>query len=179
MVGHKRMTAHGNNQGNNGHGDFERRDITVAGVIYFLVGLIVFCLICHFIVTGLYDHLDKQSQAQQTPISPLSTSTGKDTRHLPPAFKTDAEGTDYEKYLEASFPAPQLEIDERNQLNNVRLNEEDTLATYGYVDKSAGVVRIPIERAMDLIVQRGLPTRAQGAASGANAAAENSQEKKK
>ena len=54
-----------------------------------------------------------------------------------------------------------MEIDERTQLNKVRLYEENTLNTYDYVDKDAGTVRIPIDRAMDLLVQRGLPTRAQ------------------
>lgn len=156
------MTTDGKNPANHAHGDFERRDISAAGVVYFLVGLAVFCLICHFIVTGLYDFLDKQSKTQQTPISPLVTSTAQDTRHLPQDLKTDAESTDYEKYLKKSFPTPQLETDERNQLDKIRLNEENTLATYDYVDKSAGTVRIPIERAMELIVQRGLPTRPQG-----------------
>ena len=35
--------------------------------------------------------------------------------------------------------------------------EQTELNTYGWVDKSAGVVRIPIERAMQLLVERGLP----------------------
>jgi hypothetical protein len=151
------------NATNHGHGDYERRDIGIGGVVYFLLGLAVFGIISHFIVTALYHYLDKQSQEQQTPISPLVTSTVKDTRHLPAEYKTDAEGTDYEKYLKKSFPTPQLEVDERNQLDKIRINEEDTLSTYDYVDKNAGTVRIPIGRAMDLIAQRGLPTRAQGA----------------
>lgn len=172
------MTTHGTDSTNHGHGDFERRDISAAGVVYFLVGLAVFCLICHFIVTGLYDFLDKQSRAQQTPISPLVTSKVQDTRHLPPDLKTDAESADYEKYLKKSFPTPQLETDERNQLDKIRLNEEDTLATYDYVDKSAGTVRIPIERAMELIAQRGLPTRAQSGSAAQATPAGSAQSKK-
>jgi len=39
--------------------------------------------------------------------------------------------------------------------------EEKALYTYGWVDEKAGTVHIPIERAMDLLVQRGLPVRAQ------------------
>jgi len=38
------------------------------------------------------------------------------------------------------------------------LKEEQTLNTYGWVDQKAGVVRIPIERAMQLIAERGLST---------------------
>jgi len=38
----------------------------------------------------------------------------------------------------------------------------DVLYSYGWVDEKAGTVHIPIERAMDLIVQRGLPVRGSG-----------------
>ena len=145
----------------NGHTDFERRDITVAGVIYFMVGLAVSAVVIHFIVAGMYKYLENRSEAQQRSISPLVTNPVRDTRTLPPEFKTDSEGTDYQKYLQKNFPEPQLEIDERTELNKVRLYEEDRLSTYDYVDKDAGTVRIPIDRAMDLLVQRGLPTREQ------------------
>ena len=147
----------------NGHGDYERRDITVGGVVYFMVGLAVAAMLIHFIVAGMYKYLENRSEAQQRSVSPLVTNPVRDTRTLPPEFKTDSEGTDYQKYLEKSFPAPQLEIDERTELNKVRLSEENTLSTYDYIDKDAGTVRIPIDRAMDLLVQRGLPVRTQPA----------------
>ncbi len=42
------------------------------------------------------------------------------------------------------------------------LSEEDArLHTYGWLDQNAGVVHIPIERAIDALLQRGLPTRLQ------------------
>ena len=41
------------------------------------------------------------------------------------------------------------------------MQEEQTLHSYGWVDQPAGVVRIPIDRAMELLAQRGLPTRPQ------------------
>jgi len=144
-----------------GHGDYERRDIGVSGVVYFIIGLAVALVIASFVVDGLYKYLEHRSDDEQPGVSPLSTSTAKDTRRLPEEYKTDAEGKDYEKYLDKNFPSPQLETDERSELNKIRLGEENTLSTYDYVDKNAGTVRIPIDRAMDLIVQRGLPTRQQ------------------
>jgi hypothetical protein len=138
-----------------GHGDFERRDINSNDVIWFLVALAVAGVLITFVVSGFYHYLQAHSEAEQAPVSPLVTNVPKDTRHLP---------TDYKDYLKQNFPSPQLEIDERTQLNQIRLDEEQTLATYGWVDQKDGVVRIPIERAMDLIVQRGLPTRAQESA---------------
>ena len=146
----------------NGHGSFERRDIGVAGVLYFLLGLAFAGLIVHFIVTGLFHELEKRAESQQAPVSPLVTNTPKDTRHLPPEYNGK-----YDEYLKKNFPAPQLEINERNQLNDIRQREDQTLATYDWVDQNAGTVRIPIDRAMDLIVERGLPLRSQPAAASA------------
>jgi hypothetical protein len=50
-----------------------------------------------------------------------------------------------------------LETNERVEINDFRLKEEQTLNSYGWVDQQAGVVRIPIEHAMQLLAQRGLP----------------------
>ena len=132
------------------NGGFERRDIGSGGVLWFLVGLAAAGVIITFLMNGLFHYLEKRTETQQTPVSPLITNAAKDTRHL---------STNYRDYLKENFPSPQLEIDERTQLDQIRLKEEQTLATYGWVDQSAGTVRIPIERAMDLIAQRGLPTR--------------------
>lgn len=135
-----------------GHGDFERKDISVNGVVVFLIGLAAMVVVSYFVVDVFYHALERHFEAQQVPISPLVTNTQQDTRRIPPQY-----GDDYAKYLKESFPAPQLETDERTQLNEVILREEDTLSTYDYVDKNAGTVRIPIDRAMDLLAQRGLP----------------------
>ena len=143
------------------HGHFEHRDIGVRTVVYFLIGLAVALIVAYFVVDGFYGFLSHRFEVQQPTVSPLVANTATDTRKLPPDYKTDSESADYEKYLHKNFPEPQLETNERTELNNVRLREEETLATYDYIDKSAGIVRIPIDRAMELLVQRGLPVRAQ------------------
>jgi hypothetical protein len=161
------MTNQTHSAHSSGHGGYERTDISVALVVYFLIGLAVAVGITYFIVDGFYHFLDQRFNAKQTSVSPLVTNAPSDTRHLPEEFTTDSKGRDYEKYLEKNFPQPQLETDERTELNKIRLGEEDTLSTYDYIDKSAGTVRIPIDRAMELIVQRGLPVRSQGSATSA------------
>jgi hypothetical protein len=133
----------------NGNADYERRDIGVAGVVYFLVGILVALVFTYFIVDGLYHYLDKRSEAEQAPLNPLVTNAPADTRHIATDYPQDA------------FPNPRLETDECGQLNAIRLKEEQTLSTYDWLDKNAGTVRIPIDRAMDLIAQRGLPVRGQ------------------
>jgi hypothetical protein len=61
------------------------------------------------------------------------------------------------------FPAPNLEMDDghADQLR-LRAEQQAQLGSYGWVDRSKGVVRIPIGRAMDLLAQRGLPARTNG-----------------
>ena len=145
------MSMEPNHVNSAGNGDYEHSDIGVAAVLYFLAGLAVSMLLVYFVVDGLYHYLDKRAEADQAPVNPMVTNAPADTRRIP------------KDYPNGAFPDPKLEEDEHGQLNGIRLKEEQTLSTYDYVDKNAGTVRIPIERAMDLIAQRGLPTRAPGA----------------
>jgi hypothetical protein len=70
-------------------------------------------------------------------------------------------------YMDQRFKengAPMLETNERGQFRDFLLNQEGQLNSYGWVDEKAGVAHIPIEHAMELTVQRGLPVYAQGSA---------------
>ena len=151
----------------NGNGGYERSDIGVAGVLYFLLGLLVAGLFTFFLADGIYSYLDKRSEAEQAPVNPLVTNAPENTRLIP------------KDYPQTEFPNPRLETDERGQLNSIRLREEETLASYGYIDKNAGTIRIPIDRAMDLVAQRGLPVRAQSATGEAPAQPKPAPENKK
>ncbi|HEY0759734.1 MAG TPA: hypothetical protein VGD59_10810 [Acidisarcina sp.] len=56
------------------------------------------------------------------------------------------------------FPTPRLQTDDGNQdLADLHAREDLLLEHYSWVDHAGGKVRIPIERAMELIAQRGLP----------------------
>jgi len=132
-----------------GHGSFERQDLQASGILYFLLALVVMVLVCVFALVGVFDFLDRREKASQPPVNPLLTNIPADTRHIPSG------------YPQGAFPNPRLEEDERGQLDGITLEQEKTLYSYGWVDEKAGTVRIPIERAMDLIVQRGLPVRSQ------------------
>jgi hypothetical protein len=55
------------------------------------------------------------------------------------------------------FPEPRLQTAPQVDLATMRAREDAELNTYGWIDRQAGVVRLPIERAMDLVVQRRLP----------------------
>jgi hypothetical protein len=54
---------------------------------------------------------------------------------------------------------PRLQAQPANEIYQFRLQEEAALRSYGWIDRNAGTVRIPIADAMRLTVERGLPTR--------------------
>jgi hypothetical protein len=56
--------------------------------------------------------------------------------------------------------APRLQRFPVNELYDFRLHEQAVLDKYGWVNKEAGVVRMPIAEAMRVAVERGLPARA-------------------
>ena len=134
--------------GQNEEMDFEREDLGAKPILIFLLGLIIGCLLVALVLKGLYSYLDAYENRRQPVQSPLVQQTTADTRIV--------EKSDIKK-----FPQPRLETDETTEINNFRMQEEVTLNSYGWVDQQAGIVRIPIDRAMTLLAQRGLPTRPQ------------------
>jgi hypothetical protein len=54
---------------------------------------------------------------------------------------------------------PQLAVEPGRAMKALREQEQTRLKSYGWVDQENGIVHIPIERAMDMLVQKGLPAR--------------------
>ncbi|MGO8795766.1 MAG: hypothetical protein ACLQLC_13165 [Candidatus Sulfotelmatobacter sp.] len=143
----------------NGNGGYEHQDLGASGILYFLLILGVTTMICMAGLKGLYAYLDHREKADQIPVNPLVTQVPEDTRHVAPGYPATA------------FPSPRLERIEGDELNADLIQEQKTLYSYGWVDQNAGTVHIPIDRAMDLLVKRGLPVRPQVATN--EVAAEN------
>jgi hypothetical protein len=57
------------------------------------------------------------------------------------------------------FPEPRLQASPPLDLKELRARDRAELNSCGWVDKKSSVVRIPIEKAMEMILQKGLPTR--------------------
>jgi hypothetical protein len=56
-----------------------------------------------------------------------------------------------------SADAPRLEIQPTDNLRKFNRSEAQFLSSYDWVDRSHGIVRIPVEQAMQLLVEKGLP----------------------
>lgn len=141
-----RMSNH--HEPHNGQG-FEARDLGSRPVYGFLISLVVVGILIYYLIWGVFHGLDAWSRRHDPGVSPMVQAEA-DTRE-PDAPRTNQK-------LQHEFPTPRLEDDERTELAPIRYQEEQTLNSYGWVDQNAGVARIPIDRAMELVAQRGLPT---------------------
>ena len=153
--------------------DYEQQDLRSKTVLAFFAGLIVMLLVAYVVVAVVYKgfgHYDRSHQPEQNPLA-VDTSSGEQRQTVP----KQATG----EQIKRDFPEPRLEEDERLELQDVRGPKDEQLATYGWVDEKNGVVHIPIERAMELIAQRGLPVRPQGGAAVEQAKAVNMGRSKK
>lgn len=128
------------NSGTAPRGVIEPADVSATGVALFVAGLIVTLAICYSILSTIFAHFQKVGDARDQKI------LGAQAVH---SVRT---GRVY-------FPSPHEQFSPQLDLEAFRQEQERELNSYGWVDKRAGVVRIPIERAMDLVLQRGLPTR--------------------
>jgi hypothetical protein len=115
----------------------ETADVDVRSIVIFGVGLIVFCVGAFALLVGLFKYFDARETAQQGNPRP---GINVDVRRLP--------------------PEPRLQAAPISDLQEMRDAEENIIGGYGWVDRSQGVVRIPVDKAMDLLSQRGLPVRA-------------------
>lgn len=135
---------------------FEKEDLSALGVMYFMGGLAVVVVVIYFIVAGMYRYLDHYDRTHQPPANPMAADSNMDPQTMSRDQIRDK--------AEATFPKPVLEYSEQTQYIDDLKKQNDVLASYDFVDQKNGVVRIPIDRAMDILAQRGLPVLPQGAA---------------
>jgi len=107
-------------------------------VIAFLVSLGLATVMVLLVLWGMFSYF-RQLSARR---GPLPTTT---TYSLPPRV-----------------PPPKLQPDPVADYNVYYLSDQEKLNSYGWVDQKAGIARIPIDKAMDLVVERGLPWHAPG-----------------
>jgi hypothetical protein len=54
-------------------------------------------------------------------------------------------------------PEPRIEVAPAEQIQTLRAHEDHILTSYSWVDQKSGTVRVPIDRAIDMLAQKGLP----------------------
>src|SRR5213083_904954 len=140
---------HGSQGHGSANGGFEREDLGSKPIVAFVITVVVLGIFVYYAIWGMFRVLDVQLTKNEKASSPL-------VQVEPETRVTDSQAT--AKKIQQQFPEPRLEDNERTELNDIRYSEEERLNSAGWVDQNAGVAHIPIEQAMQMIAQRGLPT---------------------
>ena len=114
----------------------EESDVNVGAIIRSGIGLFAVALVVHVFLWWLLGVYERQNQRAQTQVFPMAAGQGD---RLP--------------------PAPRLQDKPQQELQELRAQQKALLEGYAWVNKETGVVRIPIEDAMKMVVERGLPSR--------------------
>ena len=119
----------------------EETDAEGGPLVRFAIFLTLITVVCGVLTAGFYKYLEGREQAEKAPRYPLTVGV---ERGVP--------------------PTPRLQTYPFDDVKGLRREEAKLLEHYQWVDKNAGTVRIPIERAIELLAAKGLPHRAQTAA---------------
>jgi hypothetical protein len=114
----------------------EESDVDIRAILGFGAALVVVAVVIHLLTYVLFRYLESREGRRVTPEYPLAAAQAN---RVP--------------------PEPRLQTDPREDLRELREKEDEMLGSYGWVDKNAGVVRIPIDEAIKLTLERGLPAR--------------------
>jgi hypothetical protein len=112
----------------------EQSDVSMRPIVIGTIGLVVLIAVAAGSMRVLFDYFLAREMRHSPAANPLAAAEGE---RLP--------------------PQPRLLPQPSEQLRALRAREDEMLSTYDWVDRDKRVVRIPIERAMELIAQRGLP----------------------
>jgi hypothetical protein len=113
---------------------YELSDLNPRFIAMFGIGLVVAVAVAVIVTSLFMRYRAFQHARQETPV---------------PRLAREREIT----------PEPRLQVDAPKELRQMRAAEDAALGSYGWVDKDAGVVKIPIDRAMEILAKKGLPAR--------------------
>jgi hypothetical protein len=115
-------------------GAYEKSDANPRGLVYFVLTMAAILAATCLSLIWLFKHYEKTENPGFVVAAPF---TGVEPVPPPPRIQSNP-AVDIQSYLES---------------------QQKLLNTYGWIDRGNGIVRLPIDRAMELLLQRGLPTR--------------------
>jgi len=114
--------------------DFERSDINIRWLVWGLVILLLLTVVAMLVTGGLQSAFETRRAALDPTPLPLF-----DLRPTPPAPRLQ--------------PNPIDRTTAADDIESLQAREDALLNSYEWVDREAGVVRIPIERAIELLAE--------------------------
>jgi hypothetical protein len=138
--------------------DYDRSDLSPKGIMGFLVGLLVAGIFVELVLWGMFHFLSRSPFFAKGNPSPMLSM-----KQPAPA---KVEGIDFENAPHLNpdtFPQPRLQTDDVVDMRTLLEQEHAKLyPKEAFVDQG-GTVHLPIDQAMKLIVERGLPVKPAGA----------------
>src|SRR5439155_19010411 len=122
-------TPHGTDSTSRHH---EASDVHLQLILMCGIALIMLTIVVLLVAYWLFDDFAARRAKLQLPPSPLAETRQRS-------------------------PEPRLQVAPAQDLQQMRAAEEAVLSSYGCGDQAAGFVRMPIDRALELILERGLP----------------------
>lgn len=122
---------------------YEERDVNIGAILRPALALVVVTVLTFVGMRWLSRHYEAVEAEHGVALSPLEAKE----RQQPP-------------------PEPRLQVSPPKDLVRMQAEEATALEGYGWVDAKAGVVRIPIERAIEVLAGKGLPARTSPAGEG-------------
>jgi hypothetical protein len=135
-------------------GPTEGDGISYRGIVWFVGILVVTTLVCQGLMWWLFQIERERTKAADTPRAPYAAPA------LTPPGPPNLIALESE---EDKNGQPRMPLGEPTNLQRFRESEDAILTSYGWIDRNGAngaIVRIPIERAKALLLERGLPTRA-------------------
>jgi hypothetical protein len=112
----------------------EEKDVDTRAIVKFAIALVVLCVVSVALLFGLFRYYESREARRQLP---LAEGLDLDVRRLP--------------------PEPRLQDAPVLDLKQMRDAEDQILGTYDWIDRQNGIVRLPINRAIEILGKRGLP----------------------
>ncbi len=147
------MTKQGRRSDHTGAGQPVDSEIGLRGILISTAGLVAITVAAGVLMWGFMAYILDNLAGQDPP---------------PPALEEARE-----PYLP---PAPRLQTEPFTDLDELRAEEQRMLTSYGWINEPGGIAHIPIDRAMDLLVDRGSVESLRVLQPGTESATESSEE---
>jgi hypothetical protein len=134
---------------------YEPTDIKVAGILVFIVSLGMFVAVTGLVCYGIGHVLNAYMNHEDGPNSKWTKTVEiRELGNLP----SNPEMQNKVYQIARTFPSPRVQLDDGNfDVSVLHAREDILLDNYTWIDQSKGTVRIPIEQAMQIVAQKGLP----------------------
>jgi hypothetical protein len=134
---------------------YEQSDVKITGILVFLVAMGIFVAVTAVTCYGIGKVFNAYLNKEDGPNSKWTQTVDvRQLGNLPSSPELQNKIAEMTK----SFPTPRLQLDDGNQdIADLHARENILLDNYTWIDQSKGTLRIPVERAMEIIAQHGLP----------------------